>query len=43
MPDPAKEVIKSAKSANLARLRELLANNPSLIEARDRDGSTPLH
>lgn len=43
MPDPAKEVIKAAKSANLARLRDLLANDSSLIHARDRDGSTPLH
>jgi len=43
MPDPAKEIIKAAKSANVARLRELLTDDNSLIEARDKDGSTPLH
>jgi ankyrin repeat protein len=43
MPDPAKEIIKAAKAANLPRLRELLANDPLLLDARDKDGSTPLH
>jgi ankyrin repeat protein len=43
MPDPAKEIIKAAKAANVPRLRELLANEPALLNARDKDGSTPLH
>ena len=43
MADSAKEIIKAAKAADLARLRELLANDGALIEARDKDGSTPLH
>lgn len=43
MPNPAKEVIKAAKSGNAERIRALLANDNSLIEARDKDGSTPLH
>jgi ankyrin repeat protein len=43
MPDLGKETIKSAKTGNIARLRELLANDSSLLDARDKDGSTPLH
>ncbi|HYR78344.1 MAG TPA: ankyrin repeat domain-containing protein [Pyrinomonadaceae bacterium] len=43
MPDPAKEIIKAAKNGQAARLRELLAGDPALIDARDKDGSTPLH
>jgi ankyrin repeat protein len=43
MPDPAKEIIKAAKNGHVARLKELLACDPTLIDARDRDGSTPLH
>lgn len=43
MRDPAKEIIKAAKSANVSRIRELLAHDNSLIDARDKDGSTPLH
>jgi len=43
MPDPAKEIIKAAKTANVPRLKELLANDCGLLDARDRDGSTPLH
>ena len=43
MPDPAKEIIKAAKNGNVASVRELLAREPSLINARDKDGSTPLH
>jgi ankyrin repeat protein len=42
-PSPEKEIIKAAKNGNLARLQELLADQPSLIGARDGDGSTPLH
>jgi len=43
MGDPDKEIIKAAKSANVPRIRELLAHDNSLIDARDKDGSTPLH
>ena len=43
MPDPTKEIIKAAKNGQVARLKELLAADPALIKARDKDGSTPLH
>ena len=38
-----KEIIRAAKSGNLARVKELLEEDPSLISARDTDDSTPLH
>jgi ankyrin repeat protein len=43
MPDPAKEIIKAAKSGNAQRVGALLADDKSLVKARDKDGSTPLH
>jgi ankyrin repeat protein len=43
MLDPAKEIIKAAKSGNTELARALLASDTSLVEARDKDGSTPLH
>lgn len=43
MADESKEIIKAAKSGNAARIKELLAANSALIDARDKDGSTPLH
>jgi ankyrin repeat protein len=43
MPDPSKEIIKAAKSGQSARIKELLAEDNALINARDKDGSTPLH
>src|SRR5262245_39593640 len=43
MPNPAKGIIKAAKSGDVARIKELLANDNSLIHTRDKDGSTPLH
>lgn len=43
MTDPAREIIKAAKSGDAERIRALLANDKSLIDARDKDGSTPLH
>ncbi|MGZ8844218.1 MAG: ankyrin repeat domain-containing protein [Pyrinomonadaceae bacterium] len=43
MPDPSKEIIKAAKSGDTLRIRELLASDKSLVNARDKDGSTPLH
>src|SRR5947209_11578520 len=42
MPD-AKEMIKAAKKGDAVRVRELLDEDPSLLRARDADGSTPLH
>jgi ankyrin repeat protein len=43
MPDPAKEILKAAKSGDAERVNALLANDKSLLAARDKDGSTPLH
>ena len=43
MPEPAKEIIKAAKAGDTARVRLLLATDPTLVSARDKDGSTPLH
>ena len=43
MPEPSKLIIKAAKSGDVATVKVLLASDPSLIEARDTDGSTPLH
>ncbi len=45
-PKPAnleKEIIKAAKAGAASRVKELLAQDASLISARDADGSTPLH
>jgi ankyrin repeat protein len=38
-----KDMIKSAKNGNTAKMAELLDSDPSLINARDSDGSSPLH
>ena len=43
MPEPGKLMIKAAKTGNVAAVKSLLASDPSLLEARDSDGSTPLH
>lgn len=43
MPDANKLVIKAAKHNDVAALKSLLAADPKLIDARDADGSTPLH
>lgn len=43
MSDPTKEAIKAAKKCDVVRLKELLDADPGLIDARDTDGSTPLH
>src|SRR6266446_1033369 len=40
---PQKEIIKAARNGQVARLKDLLAGDPTLIDARDKDGSTPLH
>jgi len=38
-----KDMIKAAKHGDVARIKELLKSNPTLIAAQDSDGSTPLH
>ena len=43
MPEPAKLIIKAAKSGDVGTLKSLLAQDSSLLNARDSDGSTPLH
>ncbi len=43
MPEPGKEIIKAAKSGQIERVRGLLAADPALVHARDKDGSTALH
>jgi ankyrin repeat protein len=43
MPEPAKLIIKAAKSGDTSAVKSLLLTDPSLVDARDTDGSTPLH
>lgn len=43
MPEPAKLIIKAAKSGDVFTLKSLLAQDASLVNALDSDGSTPLH
>jgi ankyrin repeat protein len=38
-----KAILKAAKSGDAARVGELLAGDGALVNARDKDGSTPLH
>jgi ankyrin repeat protein len=42
-PPLHKQIIKAAKAGDLATVRTLLENDASLVNARDSDGSTPLH
>jgi ankyrin repeat protein len=42
-PALAKEMIRAAKRGEVEKVRELLAREPGLVDARDSDGSTPLH
>jgi len=50
-PDPSqnkptaaeKQVIRAAKNGDIATLRTLIKATPALLQARDTDGSTPLH
>jgi ankyrin repeat protein len=41
--DPDKEIIRAAKKGDAATIRRLLKSDKSLLDARDKDGSTPLH
>ena len=43
MADLTKAIIKAAKHGNVTDLKSLLATDKTLIKARDKDGSTPLH
>lgn len=43
MADASKEIIRAAKSGDLAKLKGLLATDAGLVNAHDTDGSTPLH
>ena len=43
MPDPSKEIIKASKKGQVESVKALLGQNAGLIDARDQDGSTPLH
>jgi ankyrin repeat protein len=43
MPEPSKEIIKAAKKGDVFTLKSLLATDKKLVDARDTDGSTPLH
>lgn len=38
-----KEFIKAAKNGDSATIQELLTNDKTLLDARDKDGSTALH
>jgi ankyrin repeat protein len=42
-PNLQKEILKAAKSGDAAKVKALMKQDPSLISARDTDGSTPLH
>ncbi len=43
MAKPEKEIIKAAKAGDVEKIRALLAADRALVNARDTDGSTPLH
>src|ERR1700693_4059281 len=42
-PDRHRQIIKAAKSGDVAAVRTLLETDASLVGARDSDASTPLH
>jgi len=42
-PDPAKDILRAAKRGETAAVAALLDQDASLLNARDTDGSTPLH
>jgi ankyrin repeat protein len=43
MPDPQKEILKAAKSGDTVAVKALLKTDADLLNARDKDDSTPLH
>ena len=42
-PQNEKQMIKAAKKGDVVVLKQLLKLDPTLTNARDKDGSTPLH
>jgi ankyrin repeat protein len=42
-PNLEKEILRAAKSGATLKVKQLLEQDPTLIGARDTDGSTPLH
>jgi ankyrin repeat protein len=42
-PNPEKEMLRAAKAGKAQTVQGLLKLDPSLISAKDADGSTPLH
>ena len=42
-PNLQKEILKAAKSGDAERVKQMVGVDPSLMSARDSDGSTPLH
>jgi ankyrin repeat protein len=42
-PEDGKLMIRAAKKGDVVEVMRLLALDPSLVEARDKDGCTPLH
>ena len=43
MPEARKEIIRAAKSGDLAKVKSLVATDAGLVHAHDTDGSSPLH
>ena len=42
-PELEKQMIKAAKKGDVAAVQRLLGIDKALVDARDKDGSTPLH
>jgi ankyrin repeat protein len=42
-PDPGKEILRAVKQGDTARVRDLLAADPSLLEVKDAEENTLLH
>jgi ankyrin repeat protein len=43
VPEQEKQIIKAAKAGDVDAVGALLEADPSLVDARDSDASTPLH
>ena len=43
MPDPKREILRAAKAGDIAKVRALVGMDTDLVNALDKDGSTPLH
>jgi ankyrin repeat protein len=42
-PTKEQQIIRAAKNGDAATVRALIEADPALLNARDKDGSTPLH